>query len=166
MRPQAKTNLSVAQVISEVSYDPSTGQFMKASGGGRASQYRMKHGHVVVCLSYGRYSGHRLAWLIHYGEWPSGDVDHINGDPTDNRIQNLRSVSHAVNLQNQRAPHRNNRGGFLGAYFDSTRARPKKWKAQLSVSGRTKSIGWFLTGEEAHAAYVEAKRKLHEGCTL
>jgi hypothetical protein len=105
--------------------------------------------------------GHRAAWLYVHGKWPNGQIDHINGDRSDNRISNLRDVSHSVNQQNVHRPRRDNASGFLGV----TRQK-NLWTSQVTVSGKTLHLGLFKTPEEAASAYLEAKRKHHTGCTI
>jgi hypothetical protein len=162
---KAKDDLSVEQVLSEISYDPETGILRKLKG----SQPYCKPpgGYFYVELCRGSYLTHRLAWLIFYGRWPVGHVDHINGDPGDNRIANLREVSQTLNMQNQRRAHRDSASGVLGVHWDK---KKRRWKAQISltVDGvlKTSTIGRFDTKEEAHAAYVARKRQIHPGCTL
>lgn len=105
---------------------------------------------------------HRLAWLYVYGEWPNGDIDHIDGDRLNNRIANLRDVSRRVNLENQRRPKACNKSGFLGVKT----FRDQRFQARIQVRGVQLHLGTFDTPHEAHAAYVAAKRNLHQGCTL
>jgi hypothetical protein len=120
-------------------------------------------GYVLIAVDGGRYFGHRLAWLYMTGEWPSRHVDHIDGQGWNNRWSNLRDVSAAVNLQNQRRARSNSESGLLGVHLDK---RCGRYRAQIRVSGKVHALGYHDTAEEAHAAYVEAKRRLHEGCTL
>lgn len=150
-----------------VSYNPETGEFrwLKVlSNRVRVGQIARPNGRKRVNLSIeGRtYPAPRLAWLIVTGAWPAGVVDHINGDTTDNRWSNLRDVPQKVNAQNIRSPHRDNRTGFQGV----VRKPSGKFSANICVAGRQTNIGLFLTAEEAHAAYVRAKRVNHRGCTL
>ena len=121
-------------------------------------------GYVDVCLFGKRYGAHRLAWLHALGEWPAGEIDHINGNRADNRLANLRDVSHAVNTQNIRAPHRRNTSsGLLGVRRGKESLR---FEACIRVNRRHVCIGRFDTAEQAHQAYLAAKREFHEGCTL
>jgi hypothetical protein len=112
-----------------------------------------------------QFAYHRLVWFWAHGEWPRGQIDHINGRRDDNRLENLRDVGCSVNTQNQRQPQRRNKTGLLGVYFE-TKVKNRPWRSCISVDGKTVQLGGFDSPEEAHAAYVAAKRKYHAGCTL
>ena len=93
------------------------------------------------------YKTHRIAWLIYYGEWPKNQIDHINQDPTDNRIKNLRDVTNAENGKNQ--PLRStNTSGYTGVYF---KKEQNKYAAELRINGVKKWLGYYDTVEEAAA---------------
>lgn len=119
------------------------------------------HGYIQIQVDGRIHHAHRIAWLIKAGAFPLGDIDHIDGQRSNNAWANLREVSRSVNLQNQRKPHCDSRTGLLGIYQSGHR-----FVARICRNGRTRVIGSFPTAEEAHAAYVSAKRELHEGCTL
>lgn len=123
------------------------------------------NGYLAAQVDGRKYLMHRLAWLYVHGEFPEGDIDHINGERIDNRLINLRSVSRSVNLQNKKKADINNKSGLLGVCFDHGRS---KWKAQIRLpyAKHNKMLGRFKTKEEAHQAYLIAKRKYHEGCTI
>ena len=119
-------------------------------------------GYKVLTIFSRQYKYHRIVWLLHYGKWPDGVIDHINGDKLDNRISNLRDVSNKINLQNHRKPSIKNKSGFLGVI----KASKNRWSASLKINGKSQVVGYFKTPEEAHQAYVVAKRQHHPGCTL
>lgn len=151
-------------------YDPNTGVFTwatKASRNvvvGRVAGSSSEGSYHVVRLDKQRFQAHRLAFLYMTGEWPEHDVDHINGVRTDNRWANLRDITRATNIQNQRAAHSDSAVEFLGVYYNKAR---RKFVAQIKPQGQAnKYIGGFDTAEEAHAAYLNAKRELHAGCTI
>ena len=107
------------------------------------------------------YLAHRVIWLYVYGEWPEQTIDHINSVRSDNRISNLRSVPHAINAQNIHAARSDSKSGVMGVT-----SRDGLFYARIWIQGHGKRLGSFRTQEEAHAAYVEAKRKHHHGYTI
>jgi hypothetical protein len=101
--------------------------------------------------------------LYVYGEWPAEQIDHINLDRTDNRLENLRAVSPRVNGENRRHAQAQNRVGLRGVSWHD---HCKKWRARITVRGVEHRLGLFDTAEDAFEAYRLAKRQLHEGCTI
>lgn len=99
-------------------------------------------------LFHKTYSAHRIAWLIYYGEWPKNQIDHINQDPTDNRIENLRDITNSENNKN-RTLQKNNKVNFNGVFFDKQASR---YRAQIKVDGVKKCLGRYDTLKEAIAA--------------
>lgn len=150
-----------------VHYDPGTGIFTnraprkKIRVGEVAGTVDKDSGYVVLCLDRARYYGHRLAFLYMTGEWPKLMGDHKNGARADNRWDNLRDASRLVNQQNMRGAARGSASGLLGAH-----KKRDRWTSQIKVRGQLVKLGTFLTPEAAHSAYVCAKRKYHEGCTI
>ena len=100
---------------------------------------------------------HRLALAISMGVWPEFEIDHKNGVRHDNRLVNLRVATTGDNSQNL-ALRSNNTSGLTGVAWDKTK---RKWMASIAVSGRSYHLGRFPTRELAHAAYLEAKERLH-----
>ena len=150
-------------------YNEKTGLFKRLKA---VSKYKsgsiagalQKDGYIHIMIHGKQYSLHRLAWIYFYGKWPSGHIDHINGVKSDNRISNLRDVSHITNMQNQRKPRKDNQSGYLGVCLDK---RINKYHASIQVNGVKKHLGMFFTPEEASSAYLNAKRKMHaDGCTI
>lgn len=162
--------ISRDRVMQVLQYDPDTGRFVWSSdrpGGSKAGQeagHLHSTGYRYIGIDGRKYRAHRLAWLIVHGRMPEFEIDHINGDPRDNRIVNLRDVRRDVNAQNMRcAPSHNKRSGLLGVSWHS---QAKRWKAKLQSGGKAKHLGYFDTPELAYEAYLSAKRAQHEGCTL
>lgn len=98
-------------------------------------------------------AAHRVIWAIHYGEWPQDEIDHKDGDRSNNRIGNLRAATSALNKMN-RALRRDNKTGTPGITWHH---REKRWRARI---GSHKSLGYFLTKDEAVAARRKAEREL------
>lgn len=120
-------------------------------------------GYLRLQVDAVRYWAHRVVWLVHYGQWPQHSIDHIDGNKQHNAISNLRDVPQAVNAQNVRRAPRSSLSGVLGASWDPATGR---WLAAIRINGKRKNLGRFATPEEAHQAYLAAKRRHHEGCTL
>jgi hypothetical protein len=120
-------------------------------------------GYILIPVNRATWRAHHLAWLYVYGRLPAQELDHVNGVPSDNRIANLREVTRAQNVQNQRAAQKRSKSGFLGV---SHCPLTKRWRARICTNGVQRMIGRFNTPEEAHAAYVEAKRQQHVTCTI
>lgn len=107
---------------------------------------------------------HRIAWLYVHGEWPAHHIDHKNGDRDDNRISNLRDVPQRVNNQNLRAANSSSQTGVLGVSLSRRKANP--FCARIVINKKIIHLGGFKTAEQAHAAYIKAKRELHPGGLL
>ena len=98
---------------------------------------------------------HRIIWEMHHGKIPNNIyIDHINGDPWDNRLDNLRLASPAENVRNSKRSV-NNTSGFKGVQSSGN-----KWKASIVVNGKYICIGTFLNKHDAAMAYNEAAKKL------
>ena len=159
--------MNQAKLKQLASYDENTGKFTwiarrKGVRVGDVAGSMMSHGYVAIGIYGVDYTAHRLAWLYVHGCWPSGYIDHINGIRSDNRIENLRDVSQSVNMQNVYAAKSNSKTGYRGV---SWHAQREKYTARIKVGGKYLSLGLHETPDGAHAAYMDAKRKLHEGCT-
>lgn len=143
-------------------YDPETGRLSWKGKSAQAGTLHIK-GYWQVSILGRFYKAHRLAWLYVHGEWPNGDIDHLDGNRANNRISNLRDVTNAQNQQNRRRANKNSKSGILGASWDENRGL---WQAHITLDRKKIHIGRFSTAEEAHAAYVAAKNKLHPYGTL
>lgn len=160
------TATNYQEILGFFTYNPETGEIFSKHG--RKVGTPDFEGYIRVSFFVSRKSkrfrAHRLAWLAMTGEWPSADIDHINGVRHDNRWANLRLVDRATNNENQRRATRQNKtSGLLGVSYS---APHKKWVAQIQVKGRNRNLGRFASADEAHAAYLDAKRSLHSGCTI
>jgi hypothetical protein len=153
-----------------IAYDPETGQFNRigrtqGARPGESAGTKKPCGRLEISIFGRRHYAHRLAWVIAHGNWPAGVVDHINGDPSDNRLCNLRDVSQQINTQNRRRAQKpGGASGLLGVTFNKQRS---KWAARIAMpAGNSKHLGYHDTAELAHEAYLAAKRQFHDGCTI
>jgi len=114
----------------------------------------MTRGYRTITVEYESFLGHRLAWLLMHGEPVPAQIDHINRNPSDNRISNLRAATYSQNIANT-GMWSHNRSGFRGvhSYFN-------RFYAQIRHEGRTIYLGSFLTIEEARDAYRAAAVRL------
>ena len=116
-----------------------------------------KAGYVQIQINKRNCLAHRIAWIYHYGHAPTGQIDHINCDKTDNRIFNLRIATPSENSRNQIGKSTNT-SGYKGVSWNK---QMKKWLAQICSNNIAKHIGYFDTKENAYAAYCEYAKHLH-----
>lgn len=114
-----------------------------------------KQGYFRVGVNYKRYLAHRVAWLIEYGDWPNGQIDHINGVRTDNRISNLRCVDNEVNAKNAKLKN-TNKSGVQGVSWCK---RTGMWQAAITVSYKSIFLGRYRDLADAAIARAEAEFK-------
>jgi hypothetical protein len=165
-----RVDITHAELRALLHYCPETGIFTwrvktcRKVVPGAIAGYTKPEGYTIIRVNKVRYRASRLAWYYMTKNWPTGDIDHIDGNPRNDAFYNLRDVSTAGNVQNQKRAHaRNKTGGLLGV---SKIKSSKRWRARICANGVSTLLGWFDTPEEAHAAYVSAKRKLHATCTI
>jgi len=161
------TSISKQRILELLDYNKETGIFTwkkpetnRVKPGGLAGR-KHKRGYVVIGLDKKIYTAHRLAWICSNGLTPNGEVDHINGQKTDNRIANLRVVDRIGNMQNRRRANKDGETGFLGVSKNHG-----SYRAQITANGVRLSLGNFKTPELAHDAYVKAKRIHHKTCSI
>jgi hypothetical protein len=124
--------------------------------GARSFLFKESHGYMSGKVFRKTYRAHRIIWAIVNGEWPTGHIDHINGDRADNRIENLRDVDRRSNQRNQKLSCRNT-SGFAGVYFCK---RQKRWSARIrAAKGQDLRLGTFNTKGEAIEARKAAEIK-------
>jgi hypothetical protein len=155
--------LTQARLKELLHYNPDTGIFTNLTKRGSAVKiggvagYNC-NGYIYIQIDYERYGAHRLAWLYVYGEFSKKFIDHINEIRVDNRIINLRLVTHQENSHNVSSPHIDNCSGYRGV---SWHKGAKKWQVRIAINGRQKHLGVFNTVEQASEAYLVAKKELH-----
>jgi hypothetical protein len=146
------------RVIELFEYDPDTGVFKNRISRGRAKAEARAgsetgHGYRKIVVDYKKYYEHHLAWLITHGNLPEGEMDHVDGNRSNNAIGNLRLATRTQNNANNGC-WATGVSGLRGVYLDLR--RPHKWFSKIQVGGQQIYLGEYNTPEEARAAYLEA----------
>lgn len=115
-------------------------------------------GYINIALDKKHYMAHRIIWKLYYGIEPTALIDHINGNKDDNRIENLREVTHLENCRNIKKLNKFNKSGYTGVHLCK---KTKKWFAFIYLKGKSISLGSFGTIEEAIAAREEGVNKFY-----
>lgn len=153
--------ITLEELKDVLDYCPETGVFkwrQTRQGRREIAGGKIPDGYIVISIDYQRYQAHRLAWFYIHGKWPEKHIDHINRNPSDNRICNLREASDKENAQNRSLP-KNNTSGYLGVTWNR---QAKAWQAQIIVDGKYKNLGLFDSKEMAAERYREVKAELHQ----
>ena len=116
-----------------------------------------RKGYLKIIYQRKLYLGHWLAWLYVYGKWPDNEIDHINGDASDNRICNLRDVTRKQNMENK-SIYKTNKSGYSGVTWHS---RDKKWNVRIGHYGKRISLGYFDDLNEAISARIQAENQIY-----
>lgn len=170
----SKSNpISVDELRQLLRYDPDTGDLFwltrdvssfKAISRGRTWNSRNAgkkagtldpSGYRKIMLKGTPRWAHRVAWALFYGAWPEKHIDHVNGNCSDNRIANLRCVSHSDNMKNVKKPV-TNKSGVVGVFWCQ---KSEKWKAAIQVDGVSMHIGLYSCFNDAVAARRKAERQ-------
>jgi hypothetical protein len=114
-------------------------------------------GYLRLTVDFVELRQHRVVWALHYGRWPAGPIDHIDGDRTNNDPSNLRLATISGNNRNS-SRNRRNTTGYRGVYWDK---RTSKWKSMIYSNGKSTFLGYFNAAREAAEAYVLASLELH-----
>jgi len=140
-------------------YDPETGIFrwkwregvskrINARYAGKAAGNARSDGYLIIGINNRHYYAHRLAWLFVHGEWPPKDLDHIDGDPGNNRIDNLRLATMQENMRNV-GLRKTSSTGVTGVSWDNYY---RKFMAHIGIDGKFINLGRFPTLSAAAAA--------------
>ncbi len=157
-----KDDLSVEFIRETFDYDYETGVIKwktdrRHVSAGDPAGHLMHCGHIKVKINNKAYRAHRLIWVWHYGEYPKYNlhIDHIDGNGANNRIENMRLVTHRENINN-REIHR--MGKLPGTEKCQTKTKIR-WSARIYHDGKKVYLGRYDTEQEAHAAYMEYRIK-------
>ena len=145
-----------------LSYNPETGCFtrniaLKNQPAGAKVGTKGARGYLQTSIDGTVYKIHRLAWLYVHGEWPQNQIDHIDHDTSNNRIDNLRDVSCGQNHQNR---NRNTKSAssLLGVGWHK---RDKRWFAHIEINGKRHHLGYYADKESALKARQNAETTFH-----
>ena len=150
--------LTQKDLKAKLDYNPETGDFIwkiKARGIKYQSIAGTTRRYIHISVNGVIYYAHRLAWLYVYGQFPTLQIDHINGIPTDNRICNLRDVSITANKRNYKISKANT-SGVIGVTWNQQYG---KWQAQICVDRKNIILGRFSDFNDAVKAREEASIK-------
>ncbi len=152
--------ITQAQLKELFHYDPLSGVFTRkvwVSGGSMVGDIAGSHcnGYLVMRIDKRNYRIHRLAWLYVYGSLPEHAIDHINGIKDDNRIANLRDVTHSRNCKNRKRMA-TNKSGVNGVFW---KKQYSKWCAKIQINGNHIYLGYFAELDDAKKARQAADVK-------
>ena len=160
------SELTQNELTKVMNYDPETGVFTwlknmsSRARVGYVAGSMLDNGYIQIRISYRYYLAHRLAWMITHNKWPDNYIDHINGIKTDNRICNLRDVTHQENGRNRKISS-NNTSGITGVSWIN---KNKSWQAGIKIDRKVK---YLYSGKDFFQACcarksAEAKYGFHE----
>lgn len=134
-------------------YNPDTGSIYGVKGNLIRRNNKDKYTQLMIMCDNKRYyfKAHHFAWYYTYGKMPSGDIDHINRIKSDNRISNLRDISHQKNCIN--------RGVAKGYCWHK---KNQKWVSHITYNNKREYLGCFDTEQEAQQVYLSAKKIYHK----
>jgi hypothetical protein len=161
-----RRTLTLERLREVLIYEEDTGLFRWKIQMGQRGKVGEIAGHIArgyrrVMIDRVTHEQHQLAWLYVNGVWPEHEIDHINGDKADNRIVNLRDAPHSINTQNTVRPRADNRLQLMGV-----KKIRGAFVARIMVNKKSIHLGCFDCPSKAANAYLDAKRRLHEGNTI
>lgn len=153
--------LSLEHLRSMLSYNSETGEFVwlkrprrNTHVGTVAGRFRFD-GYQVIGLNRHIYLAHRLAWFYSHGQWPIAGIDHVDGNPSNNRLKNLREATSSQNHANMKV-FANNTSGYRGV----SRHKCGRWCAEIWHQRKKHYLGLFATKEEASRAHEIARARM------
>jgi len=147
----------IEELISTFEYHPDGFLIRKSTGRPSGQRANTPNGYALVGVGGRMLFAHRIIYAIIHGKIPNGDIDHIDQNPMNNRIENLRDVSHSDNQHNSKK-RKDNSSGFPGVCWH---ARYQKWQAEIKVNSRPIFLGRFDDYDDAIRARKMAKIKYH-----
>ena len=154
MNYTTNSSLTYEEASKILAYDPETGEISRLNKRSTTNRPN-KTGYKTLDIQGKTYKQHRLAWLLYYKKWPDNHINHINGNPSDNRICNLEDVLPLVNANSYRKISSRNRSGYKNVYWMESK---QKWAASKMYYGVSYFLGLFETAEEANDAVIQFKK--------
>jgi hypothetical protein len=148
---------SISEIEGELDYDAESGSFAFKDGG--EAGWLCPKGYRLIRICGCTYRAGRLAFKLVNSRDPLNEVDHINGNRSDDSAINLRDATRFENNRNQRL-RRDNASGFKGVSMEK---RTGRYRALITAGGKQQSLGYFETAELAHEAYATAAIEMHKG---
>ena len=156
------SGLSHEFLLRSLQYNPETGIFTwlvplsnRVACGSLAGTVR-RDGYNIITISGHLYLAHRLAWFYVYRTWPASGIDHIDGNPNNNRLANLREANPSQNHANMKM-FKTNTSGHRGVWFHK---KNKTWIAEVWYKRKKIGLGSYHSREEAAAASSEKRLEL------
>ncbi|EKF8823756.1 DUF1133 family protein [Cronobacter sakazakii] len=154
-----ENSLELAKLREALYYNPETGNFSSRNHAGiRIRCLIANNGYIFVSWRGKKYAAHRLAWFYYHGKWPKEDIDHINGNPSDNSIRNLREATRAQNSHNRRLG-KNNTSGLRCVAKNRVNG---KYSVRIWRFGQCFSLGEYADKVEAAKVANDFLRKTDE----
>lgn len=155
-QPELKDLLSYCSSTGLFTWVKSRGSRIKGDIAGCLFKTSNGKTYIRIKVKGRKYMAHRLAFLFVTGSWPEDEMDHVNGDGTDNGWLNIRSVTHSENMLNKRVPHASV-SGISGVTWNK---RVSKWQVAIRKDGRQHYLGVFADVELAALIRAEAEEVL------
>jgi hypothetical protein len=154
--PLKPVKVSQEELVSRVRYEDGNLYWLKS--GKKAGCFKRGDGYGCIRVNKKLILLHRAIWIYHNGEIPEGmDIDHVDGDRANNRIENIRLASRSQNLMNKGA-RRDNKAGVKHVRWNEP---TKSWRVKMNIGGKHLHLGLFKTLEEATAVACAAREKYH-----
>lgn len=161
------TQLTQKELKELISYDSNSGVFVWIKPNKNAKRVKAgdiagglnARGYLKIKINNKRYFAHRLAWLYEKGHFPVNVIDHIDGNPSNNKFNNLRDVPQLENTFNRKKHNKNNKSGVVGVTLIKN---SNKCVARIGINRKLINLGTYETLEDASRAYSDAKSILHK----
>lgn len=125
---------------------------------GQPVGWKTDNGYLRTDIDGKKYYVHRLVWLYHNGPCGQHLIDHIDGNKTNNKIENLRLSDKSSNGLNRYKARSDSHSKMIGVISGKTKKGTKTFTARLTIKGEKFHLGNYKSAEEAHQIYLQAKQ--------